>query len=153
MNISTNSTPAMSNAPGRFGRKAFLAGIAGGAVLGAVVVAGLWARSDRREATAPAEAAAVQPAINPAAAPVAINPLLKSPDTVWVYIVGSEAEAAELRTAAGSVPGSPSQVIVVGSRAEADYAAELHGSLNSLRAQAGQPEVKVLVVGSLANAE
>ena len=153
MNISTNSTPAMSNAPRRFGRNALLAAIGGGAVLGAVVVAGLWAHSDSREATAPAEAAAVQPSINPAAAPVAINPSLKSPDMVWVYIVGSEAEAAELRTSAASVPGSPSQVMVLGSSAEAKWAADFLLGVNPVRAQAGQPEVKVMVLGSLANAE
>jgi hypothetical protein len=153
MSINTNTTPTMSAAPRRFGRNALLVAIGGGAVLGAVVVAGLWARSDSRETTAPAEAVAVQPSFNPATAPVAVNPSLKSPDMVWVYIVGSEAEAAALRTAAASVPGSPSQVIVLGSSADAKNAASWLLSLNSVRAEAGQPEVRVLVVGSLANAQ
>ncbi len=153
MTINTNSTPTMSSAPHRFGRNALLAAIGGGVVLGAVVVAGLWARSDSREAAAPAEVAVVKPAPNAALAPVAVSPALKSPDMVWVYIVGSEAEAADLRTAAGSVPGSPSQVIVVGSKAEANYAADLYRSLNQVRAQAGQPQVEVRVLGSLANAQ
>ena len=153
MNVNSNATSATPTASGRFGRNALLAGIAGGAVLGAAVVGGLWVGSDSRDAGTPDEAAAVQQSIEPAAAPLAINPTLKSPDAVWVYIVGSEAEAADLRRAAASVPGSPSQVIVMGSRAEATFAANLYRSLNQIQAQAGQPQVEVRVLGSLANAQ
>jgi len=153
MSINTNSTPTMPGAPRRFGRNALLAAIGGGAVLVAIAGAGLWARSDSRETSSPVETAAVQPAANPVAGAVSANPAMKGPDMVWVYIVGSEAEAADLRTAAASVPGSPSKVIVVGSKAEANFAADLYRSLNSVWAQAGQPQVEVRVLGPLANAQ
>ena len=153
MSMNTNSTPNMSGSPRGFGRNAVLAAVGGSVVLMAVVGGGLWARSDSREASAPAEAAAVQPPSNTLVAPVGAAQVLKSQDMVWIYIVGSEAEAAELRNAAASVPGSPSQIIVLPSSAEARYAADLHLGLNSVRAAVGQPQVKVLMVGQLAAAQ
>ena len=148
--MSINTTPNMSNAPRGFGRNALLATIGGGVVLMAAVGAGLWARSDSHEASAPAEAVAVQPSSNALVAPASTAQVLKSPGVTWLYIVGSEAEAATLRNAASSVPGSPSEVILVGSKGEANYAVNLWRDLNTVRVPAGLPEVRVIVAGSLA---
>lgn len=72
---------------------------------------------------------------------------------VWVYIVASEAEAADLKTAIASVPGAPSFVMVASSAAEAQAISDFELGLNSAREAAGEPPVVVRMAGSLASGE
>jgi hypothetical protein len=159
VNIHTNSTSTTSGSRRRFSRTALLATVGGGAVLVAVAGAGLWARSSNSESSSQAVANVHAP-LNTTGAPASIadtSPVTtqahQNHDLVYVYIVGSEAEAAELRNAATGVPGWPSQVVVASSRAEADFEATAFGAQNDTRAAAGQPQVRALVVGQLAAAQ
>jgi hypothetical protein len=156
VNIHTNSASTNSR---RFSRTALLATIGGSAVLVAVAGAGLWARSNSGESSSPA-VSNIQAPLNTTGAPASIASALpvtsqvhQNHDLVYVYIVGSEAEAVELRNAATGVPGWPSQVVVASSRAEADSEATAFVAQNDMRAAAGQPQVRALVVGQLAAAQ
>ncbi|MBA4181824.1 MAG: hypothetical protein C0506_14635 [Anaerolinea sp.] len=159
MSINLNSNPTMPGGPRHLGHGRLLAALGGAALLIAVAGAGLWARAGTDESSPATESALSLPSLNTAApasiAGVSANAARvgKAQDVVWIYVVGSQAAAAELLNAAAGVPGSPSQVVVAASQAEADFYSSAFVAHNDLRAAAGEPRVKVLLLGEFAAAD
>lgn len=148
-----NVRHARSSAPAPWSESDFngaslLSTVAGIAPLIALLVVaglGLW-RTDRSEPVGPGSTTAVEGSDARALAIERHRP--ERENITWLYIVGSKEEAESLKTAAASVPGNPSDVIVVGSRGEADFADDLYRGLNALGRETGLPQVKVVVVSS-----
>ncbi|MEP7216804.1 MAG: hypothetical protein ABI782_11170 [Anaerolineaceae bacterium] len=146
----------MSGPTGHFRQNVLLAALGSVAVL--IVGVSLWARSTAGESDSSSSVAAVQPAAVAAVPPApdstlpgtARNFVPTSQAAPWVYIVGSDAEAAELQTAAASIPAG-SEVIVVGSTDEANALESVILGLNPASEAGGAPPVRVMILGSLAS--
>ncbi len=93
------------------------------------------------------------PTPEPGEAAVAPDPVLGSPGQTWVYFVGSDGAADELRAAAATVPAAPLVVIVADSEEQARALADFERSLEGMRAEAGEPPVRVTLSGPFAAAE
>jgi hypothetical protein len=152
MTIHTTSTPTMPSAHRHFGRNALLATVGGTIVLAAAAASAvLVARSDSREPVSPpVVAAAAQPSFTNA---VASASSYDAPYTV--YVVGSEEQAAMVRTgfsdaasiraAAGEPPLPETESVVVApSDDEAATVVQAINEANGIRATVGLADYTVV---------
>ena len=150
MTVHTTSTPTLPTAPRRFGRNAVLATIGGTIVLAATVTGVLMVRSANREPVSAPVAVVAEPAFTSVVVSASSS---DGPHTV--YVVGTEEEAATIRTGLSEAVriratvgemSLPEMESVVVASSDDDAAAVVQGinEANGIRADAGLPAYAVL---------